>query len=179
MKAASRRKILDAALELFAHHGYHATSVDKIARKAGVSKGGIYLHFSSKEDLLKGLIYDSMEPTQEAMPDLEQEPKALLRDIIQMTFSELSSKREHYRLLHGLTFQVGSTEFVNTIATEKYVHYIQLFERIFRDMGYDSPHNEAIELGAVFDGIAIQYLIFERDDMLSEMKEHLFKKYDL
>jgi len=179
MKAESRKKILDAALELFAHHGYHATSVDRIARAAGVSKGGIYVHFSSKEDLLKGLIYASMEAGTDAMPDMEQKAPDLLRDIISMTFSELSKNREHFKLLHGLTFQVGSIEFVNTIATEKYKHYMTLFEKIFSEMGYENPHHQAIELGAVLDGIAMQYLIFEKEEMLREMKEHLFKKYKL
>lgn len=53
--------MLDAAVELFVHYGYDKTSVDDIAREAGVSKGTIYLHFQSKEDLLEGVIVREME----------------------------------------------------------------------------------------------------------------------
>jgi TetR/AcrR family transcriptional regulator, fatty acid metabolism regulator protein len=46
------RLILDAAEELLAEKGYHEMSIDEIAARVGVSKGAVYLHFSSKEELL-------------------------------------------------------------------------------------------------------------------------------
>lgn len=50
-----RGEILDIAAELFATAGYTVTSVDDIIRKAGISKGAFYHHFSSKDALLEGL----------------------------------------------------------------------------------------------------------------------------
>ncbi len=47
-----QREIALAALELFAQNGFEATSVSQIAEAAGISKGSIYLYFSSKEDLI-------------------------------------------------------------------------------------------------------------------------------
>jgi len=41
-----------AAIDCFAHHGYQGTSIDRIARAAGVTKGALYYHFRDKEDLL-------------------------------------------------------------------------------------------------------------------------------
>ena len=52
----SRKEILDAALELFSHLGYGATSVSDIAAKAKVSKGNVYHHFSDKEAIFRALI---------------------------------------------------------------------------------------------------------------------------
>ena len=49
-------RILDAAARLIEHYGYDKTAVDEIAREAGVSKGAIYLHFKSKEDLFEALL---------------------------------------------------------------------------------------------------------------------------
>ena len=46
-------RILQAAAQLFAHYGFDKTTVSDIAREAGVSKGAIYLHFASKEELLE------------------------------------------------------------------------------------------------------------------------------
>ncbi len=48
----TRRRILAAATERFAHHGYRKTSVEDIARRAGIAKGTVYLHFKNKADLL-------------------------------------------------------------------------------------------------------------------------------
>jgi AcrR family transcriptional regulator len=51
-----RAAILEAASEVFAERGYHASSIDDIARAAGISKALIYEHFGSKEDLYLSLI---------------------------------------------------------------------------------------------------------------------------
>jgi TetR/AcrR family transcriptional regulator, repressor of fatR-cypB operon len=50
--AATRQKLLRAALELFTTVGFRATTTPEIAARAGVAEGTIYRHFSGKEDLL-------------------------------------------------------------------------------------------------------------------------------
>ena len=50
-KAATRRRLLDAAAAVFARRGFAAASVDQIAREAGLSTGAIYWHFGGKDDL--------------------------------------------------------------------------------------------------------------------------------
>ena len=52
----SRREILDAALELFSHRGYGATSVQDISERAGLSKGNVYHHFPDKETIFRSLL---------------------------------------------------------------------------------------------------------------------------
>src|SRR5215813_11357401 len=47
-----RRQMLAAAIDCFARHGYQGTSIARIAREAGVTKGALYYHFRDKEDLL-------------------------------------------------------------------------------------------------------------------------------
>lgn len=54
-------KIFHVAKELFLKQGYHETSLDQIAKNSGVTKGAIYHHFSSKEDLLDKLISSYMD----------------------------------------------------------------------------------------------------------------------
>jgi TetR/AcrR family transcriptional regulator, acrAB operon repressor len=43
---------MDIAIDCFARYGYRATSIDRIANAAGVTKGALYYHFKDKEDLL-------------------------------------------------------------------------------------------------------------------------------
>lgn len=54
--SARADRILDAAASLIVHYGYDKTTVSDIAREAGVSKGAIYLHWESKEDLFEALL---------------------------------------------------------------------------------------------------------------------------
>ena len=56
----ARARILDAAEELFAHHGYDATPTAKVAAAAGVPKGLLFYHFARKIDLLTALFEERM-----------------------------------------------------------------------------------------------------------------------
>ncbi len=49
-------EILDAALHVFASEGYRAARLDDIARRAGVSKGTLYLYFDSKDEIFRAMI---------------------------------------------------------------------------------------------------------------------------
>lgn len=62
-RAADRRQaIIDAALDEFIDRGYAATRLDDVAKRAGVAKGTIYLHFKDKEALFQELIRTALVP---------------------------------------------------------------------------------------------------------------------
>ncbi|HEX3068732.1 MAG TPA: TetR/AcrR family transcriptional regulator [Thermoanaerobaculia bacterium] len=52
----SRRQVLDAALQLFSHQGFRATTVREISESAGVSTGNVYHHFPDKESIFRSLL---------------------------------------------------------------------------------------------------------------------------
>ena len=55
-KEARPGELLDAALSIFVEKGYAATKVEEVAQRAGVSKGTLFLYFSSKEELFKAVV---------------------------------------------------------------------------------------------------------------------------
>src|ERR1700749_1095643 len=62
-RAAERRAaIVEAAMEEFVARGFSATRLDDIARRAGVAKGTIYLHFKDKESMFEELIRTAIVP---------------------------------------------------------------------------------------------------------------------
>src|ERR1700689_697527 len=62
-KAAARRDaILDAALDEFSARGFAAARLDDVAKRAGVAKGTIYLHFADKESLFQELVRFQLYP---------------------------------------------------------------------------------------------------------------------
>jgi AcrR family transcriptional regulator len=61
-KAMTRERLLGEAQRLFRERGYAATSLEQIAEAANVTKGAIYGHFSSKEDLLLSTIETAATP---------------------------------------------------------------------------------------------------------------------
>jgi AcrR family transcriptional regulator len=64
------QEITAAALHAFAEKGYAATRVDDVAKKAGVSKGLLYLYFKTKEDLFKAVIRSFVVPRIDALRDI-------------------------------------------------------------------------------------------------------------
>lgn len=61
-------QILDAALLAFVRDGYTGTRIDDIATLAGLSKGGIYTHFKSKEDIFEALLNRTLCPMEGGGP---------------------------------------------------------------------------------------------------------------
>lgn len=59
-KEARPGELLEAALDLFVEKGYAATRVDDVATRAGVSKGTLFLYFSSKEELFKAVVRENI-----------------------------------------------------------------------------------------------------------------------
>jgi AcrR family transcriptional regulator len=60
IREGKKSLIMDTALEHFAKNGYHTTTINHIAQRAGISKGLMYNYFKSKEDLLKAIIGRSL-----------------------------------------------------------------------------------------------------------------------
>ncbi|WP_420479440.1 TetR family transcriptional regulator [Brevundimonas sp. FT23028] len=55
-------EILAAALEVFADYGFHAARLEEVARRAGVSKGALYLYFETKADLFRAVVQTAVTP---------------------------------------------------------------------------------------------------------------------
>jgi AcrR family transcriptional regulator len=66
----SRGRLLDAAATVFAERGYERASLDEVASRAGLSKGTIYWHFASKEELFLALLDERIDRPARALMDI-------------------------------------------------------------------------------------------------------------
>jgi TetR/AcrR family transcriptional regulator, regulator of autoinduction and epiphytic fitness len=84
---AKAEAILQGAIQEFLQHGYAATSMDKIAKAAKVSKATVYSHFDNKESLFNAVIQDLVKDKFQTImgldrpQSLEREPKIVLSEI--------------------------------------------------------------------------------------------------
>lgn len=62
----TRRLVLEAAAEVFAQQGYESATISEILERAGVTKGALYFHFGSKEELARGVLEHAVT---EAVPE--------------------------------------------------------------------------------------------------------------
>ena len=61
-KESRPAELLAAALDIFVERGFAATRLEEVARRAGVSKGTLYLYYESKEELFKAVVRETIVP---------------------------------------------------------------------------------------------------------------------
>src|SRR5262249_9189122 len=81
-KDARPGELLAAALELFVEKGYAATKLEDVARRAGVTKGTMYLYFESKEALFKAVVRANVLPHLEHAEQFVAAHQGTTRDLL-------------------------------------------------------------------------------------------------
>lgn len=84
-------QILDAALVEFGTHGFTATTVERIATRARLSKAGVYAHFSSKDEIFETLLTKMLKPSFPAQywrPAPGQPPEAAIDAYIDQAYAK-------------------------------------------------------------------------------------------
>ncbi|WP_167715634.1 TetR/AcrR family transcriptional regulator [Thermococcus sp. ES12] len=171
----TREKIIQAAFELFKEKSYHEVSMDEIARKAGVSKGGLFHHFSSKYELAKAVLFTLLDEwleslttrleglsSQEKLETLVDAAFEMITDSPKLSRFFLELYEESLRLDRGAEWNEFYRRYLNPVAT------------ILMESGVDQPMRKAVLLGAVVDGLALHHLLsggglFSVEDMKEEV----------
>ena len=98
----TRIAIEDAAIELFMEQGYHATTMRQIAERAELALGGIYNHFSSKEDIFQAIIIDK-HPYKKVLPAILEAKGETVEEFFhnaaQIVMKELKSQPYFIKLM--------------------------------------------------------------------------------
>ncbi len=103
--AATREALLDAAEEVFLEKGVARTSLEQIARHAGMTRGAVYWHFRNKADLFQAMLGRVRMPFQELVaeigdPSLVERPLEAIRLAILKGFERL--EQPQYRRVHAI-----------------------------------------------------------------------------
>ncbi|GAA3900604.1 efflux system transcriptional repressor NalD [Halomonas cibimaris] len=103
--AATREALLDAAEDMFMAHGVARTSLDQIARHAGMTRGAVYWHFKNKADLFHAMLQRVRLPFEELVDKLDdttvdQQPLEAVRLACLSGFIHLEQPR--YRRVHAI-----------------------------------------------------------------------------
>ncbi|GEN51862.1 TetR family transcriptional regulator [Halobacillus litoralis] len=106
------KQIIDAAVEVIAENGYHSSQVSKIAKKAGVADGTIYLYFKNKEDILVSLFQEKMGQFIEKIEQettSKQSAEQKLLTLIQTHFEQLAADH-HLAIVTQLELRQSNKE---------------------------------------------------------------------
>src|SRR5438046_10510384 len=97
----SRKQLMAAAIDCFARLGYQGTTIDRIARDAGVTKGAVYYHFRDKEELLFEAVKDRIGGLEQNVHEKGTPPpdaRTRLREVVAACFFHATDSN-HRRFL--------------------------------------------------------------------------------
>ncbi|HQG73144.1 MAG: TetR/AcrR family transcriptional regulator [Tenuifilum sp.] len=172
-------QIFDAALDVFAHKGFHSATIADIAQKAGIAKGLLYHYYSSKEELLSHIVINGMNNLIEKFDEnhdgvlTDAEMELFINDM----FRKIVENRNYWKLYFSVMLQpnVFSKELMQKLEGI-YEPMVSILIQYFRRKGYQNPEMEFMILHALSDGIVINYISNENFP-LDAIKEEIIKRY--
>jgi AcrR family transcriptional regulator len=158
----TRIAIEDAAVELFMEQGYHATSMRQIAERAGLALGGIYNHFSGKDEIFEAIIVDK-HPYKTVLPvilaakgdTLEQ----FFKNAVQIVITELE-KQPYYINLMLIELVEFKGRHGALLLREIAPKVLPVFEKIVKNRKELRVTNPAMLMRAFF-GMILSYFLTE------------------
>ncbi len=126
--------ILNAAVEIFAKHGYHKAKIRDIAEKANVAVGSVYVYYNNKEDILLKIFENIWEPLYKELKKIYENPQLSFRqkfdyliDLVFDCYIEEPYKAQVF---------VNEQNFLRKKSPKKFTNYYELFmrtgEKIFK-----------------------------------------------
>jgi AcrR family transcriptional regulator len=179
LREQTSKKILEAALEQFAKKGFHGTSMNDIAKAAGVSKGLAYNYFQSKKHLLEALLnlFNEMGAEFEQVIEKSNDPHEKLKLLINYSFKYVEEREDYWLLYMSLVFQPDVMENAMKVIDQIYDSFYKMLEKIFKDIGLKNYVAEARIYGALFDGIFLGYFMNKEKYPLEKVRKQFLKKY--
>ncbi len=171
--------IIESALGLFAKEGYIGTSMQSIAKKAGVSKGNLYNYFASKQDLLEGVLIFGLNQ----FANIFDESSTVLFNekefeiAIRGNFEMIRSNKKFWKLYYNLFAQPKVQGLFTKVFAPFFEQYIVIFEAYYKNKGDNNPKATALLLGSALDGISLGYLLLGDTYPLNEVVDQLIKKF--
>lgn len=158
----TRILIEDSAIELFMEQGYHATSMRQIAERAELALGGIYNHFSSKEDIFQAIIIDK-HPYKKVLPAIiEAEGETVeefFHNAAQIVMKELKSQPYYIKLMLIEIVEFNGKHGASLIK-EIAPKALPIFEKIVKSRKNLRVTHPALLLRS-FIGMAMSYMLTE------------------
>ena len=173
-----KEHVLQIATRLFAEKGFEKTSVATICENANVSKGLVYHHFKSKDEILIAIYEQS---TQEMLDlseqDIKMNPSKKLVEIIEAVFSQLKNDKQFFQLNLNIMFQPSTRSILEKQIKKRATQLFNVVKELFIQI--DKQNSEILTYVFIseIDGIALNYLSSFKEYPLQEMKNQLIKKY--
>lgn len=181
IRQRSTKKIKEAAFDLFGEVGFKSTTIQAIAKRAGISKGLIYNYFESKDAILENILSDFIQHGEEVYEAGHRysDPRQELAAWIDASILYIQQETKLLRVMIPLSIETATMPAVHEMAKEKALHWYAELERVFTAMKHPNPAEEARVLASTLDGLALHYASFPDLTDCKAVRQQLFSRYEL
>lgn len=179
IRREKRVVIKQAALELFSSEGFHATSISRIAERAGISKGLLYNYYESKEELLKDIISEAAEKIYVHLdPDHDgQLSEEEFFYFIRQNWKVIAENAEYYKLYTAMVLQPSVLSVIEHSFDELSRKTSLLLLEFFRQKGFDKPEEELLMFSFILKGAVLQVISYPHLFNISKIETLIIDHY--
>ncbi len=172
-------QIVDAATKLFSERGFENTPLSLVCEKANVSKGLIFHHFNTKNDLLREIFSKTTQLIVEISisKQTNNTPQEKLLGLIESFFTQLESDKMFVQLNLNMILQPNTRIILDDLIKERSSFILNSVKSIFRDIDSKTSLVMSYAFIAELDGIALNYLCIFDEYPLQQIKKHVINKY--
>ncbi|KZS46735.1 transcriptional regulator [Paenibacillus glucanolyticus] len=182
IRQIAKDRIQEAAMDLFIHQGYHATSISDVAKHAAISKGLLYNYFSGKEALLAAMVEDRVAGVAKVMEDAAslKTPAEQLRFIIEHAIDNVYQQPEVFRFyLHLQTQPEADQELIpyGKRLVEEAARQFEIQCGIFQMLRVPEPRKRSMYFSSTLQGIMLMISTYPQQFPIEEVKEQMLKEF--
>jgi len=173
-----RSTVIEVATALFAEHGFEKTSVAKICEVSNVSKGLVYHHFKSKDEILEEIFTSTTQKMLALSKSTTGDsPKNQLIDLITAIFSQLKDDKLFYQLNLSIMFQPSTKKLLSAHIKDRSSALLAHTKEIFSAIDPAQSAKLSYIFIAEIDGVSLDYLSVFEEYPLEEIEDYLIHKY--
>ncbi|MGG4442671.1 TetR/AcrR family transcriptional regulator [Brevibacillus fortis] len=182
IRQAAKDKIHAAAMTLFIKKGYHATSIDDVAKQAQISKGLLYNYYKGKEELLAAMVQVRIEEVKEVMEAAMKlaTPSEQLRHIVEGALDNVYERPDVYRFYLNLQTQPEDDRVLASYREQLNEESRRQFEvqcQIFQQLGVKEPRLRSLYFSSALQGAMLMMTTYPDGFPVEEMKEQMIREY--
>jgi len=165
-----KNQILEAAMAVFARHGFDEARMDDIAQEAGLSKGALYLYYKSKDAIIAAILkFFFSQAMKKLQGFLNNESQKSARELLAQLNQYYISEMKWMASLMPITFEfyavAARQKDVRQFLRQYFKEYIHVLAAIIQrgiDRGELRPVNAqtvAISIAALYEGMALLWMV--------------------
>ena len=169
------RRIIQAAVKVFAKHGFYNSKVSEIARAAGVADGTIYLYFQNKDDILIRLFEEEMTRILVEMQEAVSQESDPARKLERWALAHLELLEREKELAEIIQVEIRqSSKFMKEYDNVQFAQYLNLISQIIKE-GQD----KGVFRKDILPGVAKRAVFGALDEMSRYWVLSTNKKYSI